>query len=406
MEKFISLLTFENITEGIKKSYQKYKIANSSFWVESLSFNTILALAPILAILFSLGSWFGAKEYLLEQLVKSTPLPQEAVDLISTFADNALKNARSGVLAGIGFLFLGWTFISMFTLIERSFNDIWHIRETRTFIRKVSDYISFFIFLPLFFVIINGILIFLMSKVENISIFYEILSKVLPYTSLLIFLGALYMVMPNTSVRFVPAMSSAFVISIIFSIFQFLFIKTQSLINSYNVIYGSFSVIFIFLLWIRVSWFFIILGVHLTYLFQNINFDINLEGDTVSISFNSRLYLTLKILEEIVKRYLHNELPLTFNDLKNNIRTSSFLLETVLENLVKTGYLIVGYNSNNEKIYSIIKNIDEVKLDEIYNLVAGTGEEIFVLRDQSLDKIENIIFNKDYDRTLKSLGGE
>lgn len=406
MEKFISLLTFENITEGIKKSYQKYKIANSSFWVESLSFNTILALAPILAILFSLGSWFGAKEYLLEQLVKSTPLPQEAVDLISTFADNALKNARSGVLAGIGFLFLGWTFISMFTLIERSFNDIWHIRETRTFIRKVSDYISFFIFLPLFFVIINGILIFLMSKVENISILYEILSKVLPYTSLLIFLGALYMVMPNTSVRFVPAMSSAFVISIIFSIFQFLFIKTQSLINSYNVIYGSFSVIFIFLLWIRVSWFFIILGVHLTYLFQNINFDINLEGDTVSISFNSRLYLTLKILEEIVKRYLHNELPLTFNDLKNNIRTSSFLLETVLENLVKTGYLIVGYNSNNEKIYSIIKNIDEVKLDEIYNLVAGTGEEIFVLRDQSLDKIENIIFNKDYDRTLKSLGGE
>lgn len=406
MEKFISLLTFENITEGIKKSYQKYKIANSSFWVESLSFNTILALAPILAILFSLGSWFGAKEYLLEQLVKSTPLPQEAVDLISTFADNALKNARSGVLAGIGFLFLGWTFISMFTLIERSFNDIWHIRETRTFIRKVSDYISFFIFLPLFFVIINGILIFLMSKVENISILYEILSKVLPYTSLLIFLGALYMVMPNTSVRFVPAMSSAFVISIIFSIFQFLFIKTQSLINSYNVIYGSFSVIFIFLLWIRVSWFFIILGVHLTYLFQNINFDINLEGDTVSISFNSRLYLTLKILEEIVKRYLHNELPLTFNDLKNNIRTSSFLLEIVLENLVKTGYLIVGYNSNNEKIYSIIKNIDEVKLDEIYNLVAGTGEEIFVLRDQSLDKIENIIFNKDYDRTLKSLGGE
>nr|WP_033398199.1 YihY/virulence factor BrkB family protein [Fusobacterium russii] len=406
MEKFISLLTFENITEGIKKSYEKYKIANSSFWVESLSFNTILALAPILAILFSLGSWFGAKDYLLEQLVQSTPLPKDAVDLISTFADNALKNARSGVLAGIGFLFLGWTFISMFSLIERSFNDIWHIKETRTFIRKVSDYISFFIFLPLFFVIINGLLLFLMSKVENISILYEILSKVLPYTSLLIFLGALYMVMPNTSVKFVPAMSSAFVISVIFSIFQFLFIKTQSLISSYSVIYGSFSVIFIFLLWIRVSWFFIILGVHLTYLFQNVNFDINLEGEIVSISFNSRLYLTLKILEEMVKKYVHNEPPITFSDLKNNIRTSSFLLEITLQNLVKADYLIVGYNSNNEKIYSITKNIDEVKLDEVYNLVARSGEEIFILRDQSLDKIENIIFSQDYDRTLRSLGGE
>lgn len=406
MEKFISLLTFENITEGIKKSYEKYRIANSSFWVESLSFNTILALAPILAILFSLGSWFGAKDYLLEQLVESTPLPKEAVDLISTFADNALKNARNGVLAGIGFLFLGWTFISMFSLIERSFNDIWHIKTTRTFIRKVSDYISFFIFLPLFFVIINGLLIFLMSKVENISLLYGILSKLLPYTSLLIFLGALYMVMPNTSVRIVPAMSSAFVISILFSIFQFLFIKIQALINSYSVIYGSFSVIFIFLLWIRVSWFFIILGVHLTYLFQNVNFDINLEGEGINISFNSKLYLTLKIFEEIVKKYINNESPITFTELKNNVRTSAFLLELILDNLVKTNYLIEGFNSNSERIYSIIKNIDEVTLSEIYNLVARSGEEIFILRDQSLDKIENIIFSKDYNRTLRSLGGK
>lgn len=406
MDKFLKLLTFDNITEGVKKAYEKYKIANSSFWVESLSFNTILALAPILAILFSLGSWFGAKDYLLEQLVESTPLPKDAVDLISTFADNALKNARNGLLAGVGFLFLGWTFISMFTLIERSFNDIWHIKVTRSFIRKVSDYISFFIFLPLFFVIINGLLIFLMSKVENISILYEILSKVLPYTSLLIFLGALYMVMPNTSVKFVPAMSSAFVISVIFSIFQFLFIKTQSLINSYSVIYGSFSVIFIFLLWIRVSWFFIILGVHLTYLFQNVSLDISLEGETVNISFNSKLYITLKILEEIIKKYINNEPPITFEELKKNVSTSSFLLENMLEDLIKIDYLILGYNSKNERVYTIAKNIDEVKLKEIYNLVARSGEEIFILRDESLDKIENIIFNEDYDRTLKSLGGK
>ena len=144
MNKFLSLLTFDNITEGVKKAYEKYKAANSSFWVTSLSFNTILAISPIFAILFSLGSWFGAKDYIIEQIIKSTPLPKETIELISTFAENALKNARSGIIAGVGFLFLGWTLITTFTLIERSFNDIWHIKIPRTLIRKVSDYISFF----------------------------------------------------------------------------------------------------------------------------------------------------------------------------------------------------------------------------------------------------------------------
>ena len=108
----------------------------------------------------------------------------------------------------------------------------------------------------------------------------------------------------------------------------------------------------------------------------------------------------------MVKRYINNETPITFSDLKKTVRSSSFLVESALENLIKADYLMVGTNFNNERIYSITKNIDDIKLQEIYNLVARSGEEVFVLRNHSLDKVENIIFNEDYDRTLRSLGGE
>lgn len=406
IEKFLNLLTLENITEGIKKAYLKYKIANSSFWVTSLSFYTILALVPVAAILFSLGSWFGAKDYILNQISSSTPLPKEVIEMISSFAENLLKNARGGVLAGIGFIFLGSTFIKMFSLIENSFNDIWHVKTQRTFIRKMSDYISFFIFLPLLFILINGFLLFVMSKIENISILYYCLSKIVPYISLLIFFGSLYMVMPNTNVKLVPALTAAFVISIMFSIFQFTFIRIQVLINSYSVIYGSFSIIFIFLIWIRVFWFFTILGVHLAYLFQNVSLDINLESDAILISFNSRLYITLKIFEIIVKRYLNSENAITFEELKKEIKSSTFLLETILDELTKAGYLISGLSNNAEKTYSITKNIDDVKLKEIYDFTARSGEEIYILKDNFSDKIENIILKQDYAKTLRSLGGE
>lgn len=406
MDKFLNLMTIDNVAEGIKRAYEKYKTANSTFWVTSLSFYTIVALVPIAAILFSLGSWFGAKDYIIHQITETTPLPMEVLELISTFAENLLKNARSGLLAGIGFLFLGWTFIKMFSLIEDSFNDIWHIKIPRTFVRKISDYVAFFIFLPLVFIIINGATILLLSKIESISILHQLLSKIVPYTSLLVFLSALYIIMPNTTVKVVPALASAFVISIIFSIFQFTFIHIQILINNYNSVYGGFSVIFIFLLWIRVFWFFIILGVHLSYLLQNASFDVNLESENTNISFNSKLYITLKIFEILVKKYIDNNGATTFEDLKTNIKSSPFLIENILEDLLKNSYIISGYDSNNEKIYSILKNIDEVNLKEIYDFTATTGSDIFLLCDKTQDNIEKIIVDRDYERNLRSLGGK
>ena len=48
-----------------------------------------------------------------------------------------------------------------------------------------------------------------------------------------------------------------------------------------------------------------------------------------------------------------------------------------------------------------------MSLKEIYDFIANTGEEIYILQDGEItDNIEKIIIDKDYSRTLKSLGGE
>ena len=64
------------------------------------------------------------------------------------FSENLLENARSGVLAGIGFLSLGWTLITMFSIVEKSFNDIWQVEKSRMILRKITDYIAFFLLFP------------------------------------------------------------------------------------------------------------------------------------------------------------------------------------------------------------------------------------------------------------------
>ena len=217
---FDKKLNSKDIKEMLKRAFEKYKSANSSFWVTSLSFYTILALVPILAILFSLAGWFGAEDYIVHQIDKVTPLKEETLDILTSFSNNLLNNARNGVLAGVGFIFLGWTFIQMFSLIEASFNAIWHVKKSRTIIRKISDYITFFIFVPLVFIVLNGAVIFLLSKLDGINFLYYIIAKIFPLVSLTVFFISLYLVMPNTSVKAFPAFFASLITSIAFCIFQ------------------------------------------------------------------------------------------------------------------------------------------------------------------------------------------
>ena len=380
----------------LKRAYEKYQSANSSFWVTSLSFYTILAIVPILAILVSLSSWFGAEDYIINRIKNIAPLKGGTLELLTDFSNNLLMDARSNVLAGVGFLFLGWTFIQMFSLIEESFNEIWHIKKSRSLIRKISDYISFFIFLPLLFIILNSLILFLLSKIKDIF----------PLTSMTIFFMAIYLVMPNTMVKIIPAFIASIIVSITFLLFQYIFILLQFLLIGYNTVYGGFSVIFIFLIWVRISWFIVILGVHITYLIQNANFDINIENDSINISFNSKLYITFKVLEDIVKRYLNNQSPPNITDLRKVTTSSPFLIESILDDLIRGGY-VVSSRDYSEKVFCIAKNIEEISLKEIYDFIANTGEEIYILQDGVIsDSIEKMIIEKDYSRTLKSLGGE
>ena len=380
----------KNLKLMLKRAYEKYQSANSSFWVTSLSFYTILAIVPMLAILVSLSSWFGAEDYIINHIKDIAPLKGGTLELLTDFSNNLLMDARSGVLAGVGFLFLGWTFIQMFSLIEESFND----------------YISFFIFLPLLFITLNGLILFLLSKIKEIVFLYYIVKNIFPLISMTIFFMALYLVMPNTMVKVLPAFIASVIVSIAFLLFQYIFILLQFLLIGYNTVYGGFSVIFIFLIWVRICWFIVILGVHITYLIQNANFDINIENDNINISFNSKLYITLKVLEEIIKRYLNNQSPPNMSDLRKVTTSSPFLIGNVLDDLIRGGY-ILSSRDYSEKVFCIAKNIEDISLKEIYDFIANTGEEIYILQDGKItDNIEKIIIDRDYSRTLKSLGGE
>ena len=393
-----------NIISGIQRALENYKRANSALWVTSLCFYTLLSLVPIFAILFSLGSWLGVAESIIIHLSKYSPLNEEMIIFLVEFSENLLENARSGVLAGIGFLSLGWTLITMFSIVEKSFNDIWQVEKSRMILRKITDYIAFFLLFPLLILTINGGMVIIGKKLEGIYDISPYLLQIIPSLSIFLFFTALYMLIPNTKVKLIPAFFSAIFTSALFSGLQYFFIHLQVMIITYNKIYGSFSVIFIFFLWLKIMWFFIILGAHLSYFLQNK--DLKSHSNNVNgISFKSKEYTGMIIIRELIRRYLNNLSPITVKELSENSNIPYDVILHVLNIFEENGLAakVVNVKNDNEEGFTILQNIEQINFKKVFNILESSGEDIKLQVNDDNRAFYRIIKNKDFDFLIKDL---
>ena len=399
-KEIISQSKFSNIINVVKKALEGYKRANSGLWVTSLCFYTILSLVPIFAILFSLGTWLGVADYLLIKLRDYSPLNEESINLLISFAQNFLENTRTGVLAGIGFLFLGWTLISMFSIIEKSFNDIWRVEKSRMFLRKITDYISFFILFPTLLVISSGVIRIISDRVGAENLGLGIFIRFVPFLTLLFFFTTMYMLIPNTKVKFIPALIAAIFISMFFSGFQSLFILLQGMVNTYNKIYGSFSVIFIFLFWLKIMWFFIILGSHLCYFLQNRELHL-FTSEVEEINFKAKEYSAVIVMKELIERYLNNLTPLTINEIVKKYGIPYEVIKYVLDVFISDD-LVGEIGEKDEKSYVIIKNVEGITFKTIFKSLENYGEKINIDSTEELEKILDCVREKNFSFSLKN----
>ncbi|WP_300622238.1 YihY/virulence factor BrkB family protein [uncultured Fusobacterium sp.] len=398
-KEIVSQGKISNIIRVVKKALESYGRANSGLWVTSLCFYTILSLVPIFAILFSLGTWLGVADYFLVKLRDYSPLNEESINLLITFAQNFLENTRTGILAGIGFLFLGWTLISMFSIIEKAFNDIWRVEKSRMFLRKITDYISFFILFPTLLVISSGVVKIIADRVGLENIALSILIKLIPFLTLLFFFTTMYMLIPNTKVRFIPALIAAVFISLFFSGFQSLFILLQGMVNTYNKIYGSFSVIFIFLFWLKLMWFFIILGAHLCYFLQNR--ELHLFTKSVEdVNFKIKEYTAVILMKELVERYLNSLTPLTINEIVKKYGIPYEVIKYIL-NVFIENELVGEIGEKDDKSYVIIKNVDGISFKTIFTSLENFGERINIENSEEIEKLLECVRDKNFKFSFK-----
>jgi membrane protein len=215
----------------------------------ALTFYTVISLVPVLALVFAVVKGFGLADGLVENLYSLMPHIPEVVDYIIEFANKALARTQGGVVATVSLLMLFWAVIRMFESIEANFNKIWEVKSTRNLVRKYSDYITVVIIAPLLWVIATSIGSYAreLLGVEE-SVWLRLGSQLLSLIVVWAMFAFVYLVIPNTKVRFSSAMLAGVMAGSCFFVFQALYLYIMKSMTSYNAIYGSFAALPLFLL--------------------------------------------------------------------------------------------------------------------------------------------------------------
>ncbi|MGY0398668.1 MAG: YhjD/YihY/BrkB family envelope integrity protein, partial [Ostreibacterium sp.] len=108
----------------------------------SLTYSTLLAIVPLLALLFTLLKSFGIDAF-LQRLINEVlaPMGKEATN-VSHYLMQFVNNAQVGYLGGIGLIFLFYTVFILFYKIEQTLNDIWHIETNRRLKTRLINYMG------------------------------------------------------------------------------------------------------------------------------------------------------------------------------------------------------------------------------------------------------------------------
>lgn len=231
----------------------------------ALTFSTLLSLVPLFAIVVSIISHFpffqqiltNIKIFLLLNLV-----PEIAYKIITVYMGQFTDNARKMTYVGIGFLLA--TSFSMLYTVDRSFNDIWRSRRGRPWWMSGLAYLMLLVAAPLLLglgMTITSYLVSLsMGVAQTLPFIDELLLKVLSVGGGTITFFLVYRIVPCRHVPVANALAGGLVAALLFEALKALFAVYIQLMPGFNMIYGAFAAIPVFLLWVFLCWSVILIG--------------------------------------------------------------------------------------------------------------------------------------------------
>ncbi len=304
----------------------------------SLVYTTILSLVPLLAFSFSVLKGFGVQnrvEPLLLQYLMALG-PEKSAEITERIV-GFVNNIDVRVLGVMGLGLLVYTIVTLMQKIEAAFNHVWHLRRSRSLGERFSTFISVLTVGPLLVFsalamtgsIMNNELMQWLSSREPFGMMLQELARLMPWLLIIAAFTFLYVLIPNTRVRLLPALAGGIVGGLLWEAAGYAFARFVASAGNYQAVYATFGTAILFMIWLYVSWLILLVGASVAYYVQH-------PGAVIArarrwrFSHDSFEALALGMLATITRRHYAREPGLSADALASHFGIAGEMMDDAL----------------------------------------------------------------------------
>jgi membrane protein len=317
----------------------------------------------------------------------------------------------ASALGSVGVVTLFITVLSLMSTIEDAFNHIWRVKSPRKLARRFSDYLSAILVGPvLVFAAVtitatlqNNTIVHALASLQALGAVILFLLRLIPYITLWGAFTFVYIFIPNTRVRLRSALVGGLVAALLWQTVGWGFAVFVTSSTRYYVIYSSFAILLLFLLWLHVGWVIVLLGAQVAYSHQYVLF-YQREHDLLAQSAAGREKLALQLLVFIGQNFYRGLDPMNVLELSNRMRLPAGIVKELLQLFTQTKLLIP---LTDEESFVLGRDPQTISIKEILDCVRNGGRKTNLLSDELQDESEvNELLLKLDQSVSKALEGQ
>ena len=350
----------------------------------SLSFALLFAFIPMMALIFAIARGFGFEEILKDKISAGFLAEANIAPMLLEWVERYLETAREGLFLGIGLIVLIWAVHAFFNMLEKSFNSIWNVKKTRSFGRRMTNYVMTLLLVPVLVVVTSGISIFLNSTgmlapvLQAIEPIRKFMLRFIPFVVTSAVFTWIFIAIPNTKVKISSAIIPGIIMGLLYQVVQSFSMFLVVLFTRMSIVYGAFSAIPLVLIWLNITCWLLLIGAELAFAIQN-NEHFAYERDIETMSRRYKDYVMLYLLSVIIKRFEQGETPETIQQMAKKHYLPSRLVAQLLSRLEDTNIIRRVYIDNQEE-QAFVPALDTnlISVEMVIGRISAQGTEEFL----------------------------
>jgi len=294
-----------------------------------------------------------------------------------------VQSTRSGALGTIGMLLLVVVAIRMLANIEETFNDIWGVSRGRSWVWRTVLYWTTITLGPLAVVGALGLaggthFRSAENVVHQMPIVGSLIFQLLPLVVLWLTFALVYQLVPNTRVRFDAALVGGIVGGTLWHLNNLFGFFYVSRVVTNSKIYGKLGLVPVFMIGLYFSWLILLFGAQVAYAFQNRKAYLQ-EKLAENVNQRGREFVALRLMTCIGQRFQRELPPVTTQEMAADLGVPTKLVQQVLQMLLAAR--LIAEVAGGETAYVPARPLDSINAHHILHALRSGGGQDPQLRE-------------------------